>query len=244
MVMKKSLPLVLVTALSGVLVLAACAQNDGNSAKEPGKKPAEKKQVQVGKNVSLEIEGDQRRVVIDAYVCLRQGQLEQFLTRKRTKEHESILAADIDAREVHAALNLAKAKEGAPVQYRPVFKVATGTTIKITLEYEEKGKTIRVPAKSWIREIKTKKDLEHDWVFAGSRFNEDQLDKNQKPYYLANDGDVICISNFDTAMLDLPIDSTKENADLTFEAHTDRIPAKETPVRVILEPVLEKKGKK
>jgi hypothetical protein len=40
-------------------------------------------------------------------------------------------------------------------------------------------------------------------------------------------------------MLDLPINSSKDNDDLQFEAYTDRIPPLETPVLVILEPVLK-----
>src|SRR4051812_9332319 len=80
--------------------------------------PAAKK-APVGKNIFLEIDGEQRRVLVQAYVCLRQGTLEQFLTRKRTKEHEAVLAADIDAREVHAALVLARAEPGHPVRFQP-----------------------------------------------------------------------------------------------------------------------------
>ena len=81
-------------------------------------------------------------------------------------------------------------------------------------------------------------------LFAGSRLIEDPFDKTKKPFYAANDGDVICVSNFDTAMLDLPVDSSRDNADLIFEAQTERIPAVDTPVRVILEPVLPKKEDK
>src|SRR5437667_6987199 len=77
------------------------------------------KRVDVGKNVHFEKAGDQRRVIVDAYVCLREGQLEQLLTRKQGKEHESILAADVDARHIHAALLLAGAKAGSTVTFEP-----------------------------------------------------------------------------------------------------------------------------
>jgi hypothetical protein len=201
------------------------------------------KKVEIGKNVFLEIDGDVRRVLVNTQVCLRQGQLEQLVTRKRTKEHEAILAADVDARNIHLALVAAKATPGSPVKFRPKFEAPTGMTIKITLEYQDKGKTVRVPAQHWIRNIKSKKDLDTDWVFAGSVLipNPFDKDKQKEPYYGANDGDVICISNFDTALLDVPFNSSKDNDDLAFEANTDRIPALETPVLVILEPVLPKK---
>ena len=41
---------------------------------------------------------------------------------------------------------------------------------------------------------------------------------------------------------DLPIKSSKDNDDLQFEAYTERIPPLETPVEMVLEPVL--KGRK
>src|SRR5438270_8205409 len=118
------------------------------------------KKVKLGDNVFLEVDGEQRRVLINAYVCLRQGVLEQVVTRKRTKEHEAILAADVDARNIHLALVAAKAMPGSPVKFRPKFEAPTGTPIKITLEYKEKGKAepTRVAAQQWVRNIKTRKD--------------------------------------------------------------------------------------
>ncbi len=230
-----------------ILVLAGAGCEPGNRTSAAGTKKKDPpalpgKKVEVGKNVFLEIQGDKRRVLVQASIFLRRGQLEQLLTRKRTKEHEAILAADVDARDIHTALTLAKAEAGKPVQYQPKFQVPTGTPIKITLQYSDKGKEVRVPAQQWIRNFKSKKILEYDWVFAGSVLIPDPLDKTKKPFYAANDGDVICVSNFDTALLDLPINSSKDNDDLQFEAFTDRIPPLETAVLVILEPVL--KGKK
>lgn len=192
-------------------------------------------------NIFLEINGAKRRVLVNTKVCLRQGQLEQLMTRKRTKEHEAILVADIDARDLHQALLLAGAEPGSPVTFLPKFTPPSGTAIKISLEYQENGKTIRRPAQDWIRDVKTKKALATDWVFAGSRLFKDPINPAGPPEYLANSGDVICIANFDTALLDLPIDSTKDNENLSYEANTDAIPALETPVTLILEPVLAKK---
>jgi hypothetical protein len=205
------------------------------------KPAAETKKVQIGKNIFLEVQGQQRRVRVNAEVCLREGMLEQLVTKKRQKEHEAILAADIDARELHLALALTGAEPGRTVQFRPKLVPPSGTAIKIFLEYKDKGKLIRVPAQQWIRNVKTKKDFHTDWVFAGSMLIEDPLDKTKKPFYAANDGDVITVVNFEGACVDVPFLSTKDNAELDFEAHTDRIPPLKTPVAVILEPVVQKK---
>jgi hypothetical protein len=211
--------------------------------KEEPKAAGDIKRVELGKQkkIILETQGETRRVLIKAEVCLREGLLEQLLTRKMTKEHEAILAADIDARDLHLALTLAKAESGRPVQFRPKLVAPSGTPIKISLEYEKDGKTVRVDAREWIRNMKTKKDFPTDWVFAGSIFIPDPLDKTKLPFYGANDGDVIAIVNFESACIDVPFLNTKDNDDLIYHAHTERIPALKTPVTVILEPVLAKK---
>ena len=131
------------------------------------------------------------------------------------------------------------------MRFAPKYRPASGTTIKIFVQYKDKDKQVTVPARSWITNAKTKKPMENDWVFAGSHLVTNPLDPDGKKHYLANDGDVICVSNFETALLDLPIKSPKDDADRFFLANTKRIPPLETKVVVILEPVLEaKKDKK
>ncbi len=213
----------------------AAEREDAPPPKEKDK-VAEAKQVLVGRNVHLEVQGKARRVLISGAICLREGQLEQFLTRKGTKEHEAIVAADVDARDIHKALLLAGAAEGKPVQFRPTYKPATGQPIRVTVKYQDKGRLVTVPARSWVKNARTGKDLDTDWVFAGSQLVNNPLDPGKK-IYLANDGDVICVSNFETALLDLPIKSPKDNADLVFVANTERIPPLETKVVVVLEPL-------
>jgi hypothetical protein len=191
---------------------------------------------EIGKNVFLEQDGDKRRVLINAVVVQRQVILEQLLCRAMTKEHEAILSADCDARMIHAALLAAGAQPGSPVKFQPKYTAAHGDVIKIYLQYQEKGKTVKVPAQKWVRDAKTGKELKHDWVFAGSFLVPDRFNPDGPQIYGANDGDVICVANFDSALLDLPITSSNNADDLTFEAFTERIPALDTRVLVILEP--------
>ena len=69
----------------------------------------------------------------------------------------------------------------------------------------------------------------------------DPDNKDRPPFYAANSGDVICVSNFESALLDLPINSPKDNSELNFEAHKERIPPLDTKVTIILEPVPDQK---
>lgn len=211
--------------------------------KTKGQKADPVRKVLVAPNILLEVQGkkgEKRRVIVSASVCLQRGPLELLLTRKNAKEHEAVVSAAIDGRELHKALLLAKARPGAPVRFAPQYQAASGQVIKITVVYEHKGKVVSHPAQEWVRDAATKKTLQADWVFAGSRLVPNPLDP-KKPLFLANDGDLVCVSNFETALLDLPIKSSKANAELSFEANTDRIPPVGTKVSVIFEPVAEKK---
>src|SRR5262245_50045743 len=83
------------------------------------------KRIESGKSVVLEIPakpGEPRRVRIAAEVCFREGPLELLLCRKNTKEHEAILSADVDARDIHKALLAAGAKAGSPVKFQPKYE--------------------------------------------------------------------------------------------------------------------------
>jgi hypothetical protein len=222
---------------------AALGCDDAAPPRRETEMTLEVKKVPAGKNVTVEIQGTKRRVLIEARVCLREGQLEQFLTRARTKEHEAILAADVDARDIHKALLAAGAVAGSPVQFAPKYKPASGTPINVFVRWEDKGKLRTEPAQKWIVHAMSKKDLMHTWVFAGSHLVTDP-EKVRPDYYLANDGDLICVSNFETALLDLPVNSPAEDADRIYIANTDRIPPRDTRVVVILAPAPVKKDDK
>jgi hypothetical protein len=235
----------LLPALAGVSLLWAvgcegAAEREEARAREAEKqaeKPAEVKKALIGPNVFLEVQGKRRRVLVSASVCLREGALELLMCRKNTKEHEAILTADVNALDVHKALIAAGAAEGAPARFRPKYRPATGTAIKVSLTYDDKGKSVTVPAQSWVKNMKDGKTLDTDWVFAGSQLVDNPLDPKGGKLYLANDGDLVCVANFETALLDIPVESSKDDADRVFVAFTDRIPPLETKVVVVLEPV-------
>jgi hypothetical protein len=188
------------------------------------------------------IDSKNKRVVIDGEVCLRQGQLEMFACLKGTKEHESIISVDAKAYIIHAGLLAVGAKQGTPVEFQPQYKPATGTTIDITCIWtDEAGKVRHQKAHDWIQNVETKKPLELDWVFAGSRMYKDE-DTGQE-FYQAEGGELICVSNFPSAMLDLPVESSQANNALLFQAFTDKIPPKGTKVRLVLTPRLDKATK-
>jgi len=212
----------------------------GDEAAQPAAdKPADAAELQglikLSKTNDVWLDPKRKAVVVDGQVCLRAGQLEMFACSKGTKEHESVVSLRCLAEEVHAGLLRVGAVPGTPVRYDPTYKPATGQIIDIyVLWKDEQGGKHQVRAQDWVRFGKTNKPMPYDWVFAGSSFGKDE--ETGREYYRANGGDLICVSNFPTAMLDLPVASSDTNADLLFEAFTDHIPPKGTSVRVVLIP--------
>lgn len=206
----------------------------------PLSKPVTVKRHKLAKNVFFEVEGNDRRVIVHGVVCLREGALEGLLTRKGTKEHEYIIAADVDARNIHKALLATGAEAGACVTLEPKFTPAHGTVINVYIEYLDNEQRTVVPARTWIRDSQTNKDLDCAWVFAGSRFSLDPDDRRKLPHYLANDGNIICLAGcgccLDSALMDLALKDPKKVGERVMAANTDRIPPLGMPVAVILSP--------
>lgn len=82
--------------------------------------------------------------------------------------------------------------------------------------------------------------LDSPWVFAGSGFYVDEA--SGKKSYLAEGGDLICVANFPSAMLDIASKSTAEGeANLMWEAWIEHIPPVGTEVLLELIPDLDEK---
>lgn len=179
------------------------------------------------------IDRERREVVVGGRVALDDGLLEFFACPAGTKEHESVVAVDSSARLVHAALLAVGLEPGKPVSFDPEYRPATGPRIRVTMRWTDAdGAVQEADARGWIRNTRTGKALETDWVFAGSAFWTDPADGRE--YYQADGGDLLCVSNFPTATLDLPIESSQSNEALLFEVFKERVPKRETPVEMIL----------
>jgi hypothetical protein len=218
------------------------AEADAPAAAKPSpppKLPEPKGAKRLSPDYDVWLDPKEKAVLVDGQVSLREGMLEMFACTRNTKEHESIVSANTKAFIVHTALLALGAEAGHPVQWRPEYKPPAGTEIEITVRWvDEAGKARSARAQDWVKDMRTGKAMAHPWVFAGSRFWTDEETKKQ--YYQAEGGDFICVSNFGTAMLDIPVESSKSNYELAFEAFTERIPPLGAPVRLVLKPKLKK----
>ncbi len=240
--MNYSVALLQCSVTTVVLLFGATVRADDKPTVEPAEAPFAKQQFQppVGlkrfiKDRDIWLDLKRKRVVIDGVVCLREGQLEMFACPRQTKEHESVIAVNCKAREAHAGLIVVGGKSGHPARFEPEYSPATGSTIDIVILWHGKeGKKHSAKAQDWVRNVKTGKAMKYDWVFAGNGFWTDP--ENGERFYHADAGDFICVSNFPSATLDLPVESSQANSSLLYESFTKNIPAKGTPVRLVLTP--------
>lgn len=192
--------------------------------------------VKLTKKGRLWADKKRQQVIIDGYVALQRGMLEMFACPAGTKEHESVVALFARSRDVHTALLAIGAQKGTTVQWNPKYVPATGQSIRVwVMWFDEQGKLQKSDARKWIAKTGTEETLQQDWVFAGSNFWTDPADG--VTYYEADAGDMICVSNFASAMLDLPIVSSKDTGSLQFAAFTKNVPPERTFVRVVLRPI-------
>jgi hypothetical protein len=197
--------------------------------------------VRLAKDFDIWLDQERKQLIVDGKVVLREGLLEMFACPKQTKEHESIVAVNCKAQFVHAGLLALGAEPGQTVKFDPEYRPASGPEVEVWVLWKDEGGNHRVRAQEWIQHVKSGKALEYPFVFAGSGFHVDET--TGEKFYLADGGDFICVSNFTTATLDLPVASSQANADLTFRAFSERIPPIGTPVRLVLAPKLMEKKK-
>ncbi|MFL2866837.1 MAG: YdjY domain-containing protein [Pirellulaceae bacterium] len=225
-----------------LLAVGATAQN-GGSAGVPAEKSVKEKQfksLEKGASVlsllpdgGLWVDLSRKWVVADGEVCLTVGPLEMFACPAGTKEHESVVAVKSSSRFVHAALLAIGAKTGKPVKFDPEYIPASGSVIDIICVWKDSEEKIQAAfAQDWVTKGRSKKTLDHAWVFAGSGFWKDSSTGERR--YYADDGAMICVSNFPTATMDIAVESTKDNNFLEYHANSARLPEVGTPVRLIM----------
>jgi hypothetical protein len=215
----------------------------GKKPPAPPKLPEPKGARRLSKDYPIWIDPHEKAVIVEGQIALREGMLEMFACTRNTKEHESIVSANTKAYLVHTGLVALGAEPGHPVRFQPEYIPPAGTEIEVLVRYlDEKGKMQTARAQDWIKDIHTGKPMAYPFVFAGSSFYVDP-DTN-KQYYQAEHGDFVCVANFGTAMLDIPVKSSMSNEELEFEALTKKIPPLGAPVQLLFKPKPKKQAAK
>jgi hypothetical protein len=187
------------------------------------------------------IDKKNRWVVVQGEVCSVGYPLE-FFASYATKAYESVLAVNVKAHIIHAGLLTVGAEPGHPAQSDnksspPRFIPPAGTEIALEVRWKAAdGKVQSADARQWVRNIKTKKALDVNWIFAGS--TEVTREDTGEKLYAADGGELICVLSSPYAMLDLPMFGYGAIEARSFEAFKEHMPPKETSVTLLLKPIL------
>ncbi|MBQ9873892.1 MAG: hypothetical protein IJM30_05475 [Thermoguttaceae bacterium] len=195
------------------------------------------------KTAPIWVSKDRVNVALGGVICLREGPLEFFACRRDSKEHESIVSLDLPPHLIHAALLAIGASQGAPAKYDPVFVPPSGDKIEIEVRWRDGlGSVQKIRAQELVLENESGATMKADWVFTGGLFG---VDPDGKKYYLANvTGEVFGVSNFPGSVLDVPFESSSDNASLCYAPNTPKIPPVGTKVLLILSKKGEQKDEK
>lgn len=177
------------------------------------------------------------RVVKPAYL------LEFFLCRAGTKEYESVLATDVRASDLHAAMLLLGLSPGLPAEAPGgVFLPPRGATVAVELRWTDpEGKRRSASAGDWLAPsgVENEKDGTDNrknfrpparWVFVGSEM------LPGGGYLADQDGGIIAVANVAGAVFDVPLASTRALHRRRFGIRQAVVPPPGTAVEMLLRP--------
>lgn len=170
------------------------------------------------------------QVELAARIVLREGPLELFACSPHTREHESVLAVEARPWHIYQALGLIGLRPGQPVTYdeqNDRWLPADGD--RVTLHVRCPGESGEVDISEWMLDARTKQSLPpQDWVFCGSRRF------GAATFGADANGTVVCLVDFDTALIGLPQSHSADNALLWAVVNTPRIPPEGTGCTLLI----------
>jgi len=195
----------------------------------------------------IEIQGDQRRVIVEGYVCLTEGILEYLAVAAGGKEYESVLALRCKPSDLHLALIAIGGTPGdlasefmADVESLPTGLRRTGrpgSRFNVLVRWTVNGEYRTVPATDFLLDRRSRRPPEAaEWILTGSYFVKDP--ESDKELYLADlDLSIVAVYYDPAALFNLPlVVGNPYRGDLEgFSLNTDAVPKKGTEVQVIFE---------
>jgi hypothetical protein len=182
-----------------------------------------------------------REIRFPAKVNMEEGLIEYLIVLAQGKVHEALLITEISPTHLNLAFSLLRFtasrelfvipdEDGRLTDKYPDVPAAikAGARIAIDVEWDDQGRTRRVPINDWIQHaVKTTAMDAGPWVYSGSDFNEGK-------YIPEMTGDIASILVSPAAIVNYP--GTDNQDDTAWVAFPKRVPPPETNVTVIIAP--------
>jgi hypothetical protein len=179
-----------------------------------------------------------RQVSFDAEVCLREGAMEFIIVAWQSKTHESLLHTKALASHIHAGLLMLGLTPGKPARWGGQdalsrFLPPAGAGLKMRFDWKDaNGKSHSDDAGDWLTGANDQEiERPEQWIFVGS----DVLPDGR--YWAELDGELVSLTNFASAVIDVPFRSSSVNDERGFFAKSDAVPPTGAKVTVVLTPV-------
>jgi hypothetical protein len=188
----------------------------------------------------VELDKQKRMISFPANVQMNDGIIEYVLVSKDGKTHESLLRTEVEPVHLQTAMLLLGAKgapqtlttapAGGPLTKEGMAsesaKVLQGDWVKIEVEWQVKDKTNRCAIEEWVLDVKAKKPMATgDFVFNGSRVWEGR-------FIAQVERSIISAVVDPDSMFNNPRPGRDDDGN--WQVRKDKVPARETPVRVII----------
>ncbi len=187
----------------------------------------------------------EKRVEVDARVCIRRGLIELFACSEGGKDHESAVVLKCKPQSLHLALVLLGLKDeresgGGGEEQVGDAAPPKGDRVIVYLEWTDKdGKTVRHRAEELIKDSRTNTPMPPvGFAFRGSEFVAEQDPDTRKPtgrqIYLANRVRTVIATYHDpTSILDNPLKTGGD--DTIYYSNEDLLPETGTPAKLIVQ---------
>lgn len=164
-----------------------------------------------------------RRVVeVETRVVLRRGPLELLACSPHTREHESILSVGARPMHVFQAMGLIGLSPGSPAHYdekRDQWIAPTGDSLDLRVCWGSGDERRCNCVERWLLDVERHRSPDKvPWVFAGSRTIEGGV------FGADVDGTVVCVVDFDSALITVGALHSSDNELLWLAANTEAIP--------------------
>jgi hypothetical protein len=182
-----------------------------------------------------------REIRFPTKINMVEGLLEYLIVHQKGKVHESLLVTDVSPTHVNLAFTLLRYPASRELYPLPndtggvsdkfpevPAEVKAGARIRIDVEWNDDGKTRRLPINDWIQHaVKTTAMPPGPWVYGGSEFFDGK-------FVPETSGDIAAIFVSQGALINYPGDDNRD--DTVWLAYPKRVPAEGTNVTVIIAP--------
>lgn len=218
------------------LLLAVCLANADPATEPSNTSPttAPTAAAAAGKLPHLQVDAKQKLVRVDCEAVKADYPLEFLAVVTNTNEYEALVRSEVKPSDLHLALLIIGLKPGTPVHYSESTKTwlpPSGPPVDLWFEYQKDGKTVKIPAYRWMRDVKTHKEAPPmTWVFTGSKLLDDGT------YAADATGCLVGVINNELSVLDVPALKSRALEARDYERNADLMPPTGTPVTMILSP--------